>query len=106
MSTELKIVFTNNPPTTSDLVIIKSALRTLPSFVQERPNDEYWLCSPHTNSTWGYDIRIIFNQATIWVDILDQNTDCYSRDLKHLIDFCNLIQPAHLEDDDGELVPL
>lgn len=106
MSTELRINFVDGLPTVSDLEIIRTEIRNLPTFVREERNAEFWLCSPYTSSTWGYDIRVIFSSMTIRVDILDQNTECYSRDLKHLIDFCDKIQPAHLEDDDGELVQL
>jgi hypothetical protein len=106
MSTELKIQFSDGLPNANDLEIIRTKIRSLPTFVREERNDEYWLCSPHTNSTWGYDIRIIFSPTVIWIDLLASDTECYSRDLKHLIDFCNLMQPAHLEDDDGEYVEL
>ncbi len=106
MSTELTINFANGLPPASDLEIIRTEIRNLPTFVREDRNIEYWLCSPDTSSTWGYDIRVIFSPNAIHVDLLDQNNESFSRDLKHLIDFCNLIQPAHLEDDDGELVSL
>lgn len=103
MSTELKLEIREGRWTSRQLAEIREFVLGCPTFKKVVDQQEIWLRSSTSASTWGYDIRIIFRGTEIWVDVLDQNSESYGEDVRALRDRCRKFGDAVLVDEDGEL---
>lgn len=106
MSLELLMTAENHRFSLEEYEKIELFILALPNFSKRISFSEFWLSAKSPKHNWGYDVRLLFSNGGISIDLLDATSECRSIDLKQLFAFCSSIAPVSVMDDDGEVFPL
>ena len=78
---------------------VAETVRTLPSFVEEKPGDEFWLKHSASDSSWAFDVRVFIEDDSLFVEI-SSNSGAFYEDVRALYERLAQDAGAVVEDAD------